>query len=376
MNIEQKFPRIDVAIPHIGQEEIDAVADVLRSGQYASGPKTAEFEDAFGGYVGTKHAAGVSNGTSALFIGLEALGIGPGDEVLVPALTFFSTVTSVIHRGATPVFVDIDEDDLCMSPSHAETVITDKTKCMIPVHLFGAAAKMDQLMALAKKHDIKILEDCAQSHGTMYGDKMTGSIGDAGAFSFFATKHMTTGEGGMITSDNAAAIEKSKILRSHGMSGRDDHLELGYNNRLNDISSAIGLVQLTRLDGLNEARIKASKYLMENLSDLNWAYFPQSLDPKSGHTYFWCALMIPEGAGRMEEFKDHMRAHNIGFRHRYNEPLYKQQALAKAGHDYSDIHLPTVERMAGRLIGLPNHPGLTKDELDRVISVVRSFQPK
>ncbi len=367
--------RIDVATPHIGQEEIDAVADVLRSGQFASGPQVEAFEQAFAAYCGAKYAAAVSDGTAALFIALQAMGIGKGDEVLVPAMTFFASVTSIVYVGATPVFVDIDEDDLCLSPEHAQEVITDRTRCILPVHLFGAAAKMDRINALAQKHNIVVLEDCAQAHGTLYDGQRVGGLGNTGAFSFFATKHMTTGEGGIITSDDAAVIEKAKILRSHGMTGRDDHGELGFNNRMNEIEAALGLVQLTKLDDLNSRRIKNSEYLLEHLSDLNWAHFPLPKDAKAGHTYFWCPLMLPVGAGSIDALKEHLNSHNIGYRHRYSAPLYKQEALRKAGLDYSDIHLPNVERITGRVIGLPNHPGLKRDELDRVIDVVRSFKP-
>ncbi len=367
--------RIDVATPHIGQEEIDAVADVLRSGQFASGPRVQAFEEAFAAYCGSKYAAAVSDGTAALFIALQSMGIGKGDEVLVPAMTFFASVTSIIYVGATPVFVDIDEDDLCLSPDHAGQVITDRTKCILPVHLFGAAAKMDQINALAQKHNIPVLEDCAQAHGTLYDGHKVGGLGNTGAFSFFATKHMTTGEGGIITSDDPAVIEKAKILRSHGMTGRDDHGELGFNNRMNEIEAALGLVQLGKLDDLNSRRIKNSEYLLEHLSDLTWAHFPCPKEDKAGHTYFWCPLMLPVEAGSIDALKEHLNTHNIGYRHRYSAPLYKQEALRKAGLDYSELYLPNVERITGRVIGLPNHPGLKREDLDRVIDVVRSFTP-
>lgn len=375
MTADSTLPRIEVATPHVGQEEIDAVAEVLRSGNYASGAKVEAFEKAFADYIGVSHAAAVSNGTSALYIALESMGIGPGDEVLVPAQSFFASVTSIIYLRAKPVFVDIEPDGLCMSPDHARQLITDKTKCILPVHLFGAAARMDEINSLADEYGLSVLEDCAQSHGTKYGDKVTGSLGTAGAFSFFATKHMTTGEGGIITSDDPEIIEKAKILRSHGMTGRDDHGVIGYNNRMNEISAAIGLVQLTKLNDLNARRIANSEYLIQNLKDLPWAKFPLPTDQKAGHTYFWCPLLIPDGTGDIEDLKRHLNEHNIGYRHRYSAPLYKQEALTKAGLDYSSLNLPVVEAIAGRVIGLPNHPGLAAEELQRVVEAVRSFSP-
>jgi len=374
MNIS-KPPRIEVATPHVGQEEIDAVAEVLRSGRYASGPRVEAFEKAFADYIGVNHACAVSNGTSALFIAMEAMGIGEGDEVLVPALTFFASVSSILYLRAKPVFVDIEPDGLCMSPEHAASVITDKTRAIMPVHLFGAAAHMDAINALAARNGLMVIEDCAQSHGTRYGDRVTGSLGTAGAFSFFATKHMTTGEGGMITTNDPAIDAKARILRSHGMTGRDDHSELAYNNRMNEIAAAIGLVQLAKLEDLNRRRVDNSLYLIDNLKDLEWCEFPLPLDEKRGHTFFWCPLLVPEDKGSINALKKHLDAHNIGYRHRYSAPLYRQEALRKAGLDYSNLYLPNVERIAGRVIGLPNHPGLARDELDRVIEAVRSFRP-
>ncbi len=375
MDNTSPLPRIEVATPHVGEDEIAAVADVLRSGRYASGPKVEAFEKAFAEFVGVEHAAAVSDGTSALHIGMEAMGIKPGDEVLVPALTFFASVTSIVYLRAKPVFVDIEPDGLCLSVDHARTLITEKTKAIMPVHLFGAAANMDAVNALAAEHGLMVIEDCAQSHGTLYGDKVTGSLGTAGAFSFFATKHMTTGEGGIITSNDPAITDKARIIRSHGMTGRDDHGVLGYNNRMNEMEAAMGLVQLEKLDDLNNRRIANSEYIIKSLSDLDWGHFTLSADAKSGHTYFWCPLMIPEEKGSIEDLKQHLNEHNIGYRHRYSAPLYKQEALARAGLDYSDLYLPNVEKIAGRVLGLPNHPGLKKEELDRVIEAVRSFQP-
>ena len=207
-----------------------------------------EFEEQFAAYIGTKYAVAVSNGTSALFLALETLGVGPGDEVIVPPMTFFATVSSVLYLRATPVFADIDPDDLCLSPQSVESRITSKTKAIIPVHLFGASAKMDPLLAISQKHNIPLLEDCAQAHGTEYKGKKVGSMGKAGAFSFFATKHMTTGEGGMITTNDPEIAEQCRIIRSHGMKGRDDHVRLGFNNRMTEIEAAMGLVQLKKLD--------------------------------------------------------------------------------------------------------------------------------
>jgi dTDP-4-amino-4,6-dideoxygalactose transaminase len=365
--------RINVAEPFVGEEEAEAVRRVLLSGQYVSGAKVAEFEKAFAGYIGTEYAVAVSNGTSALYIALEAMGVGKGDEVIVPPMTFFATVSSVLFLGAKPVFADLDLDDLCLSPDSVKDKITPRTKAILPVHLFGAAAKMDRLLAIAERHGIPILEDCAQAHGTEHQSRKVGGIGRAGAFSFFATKHMTTGEGGMITTNDKTIVETAKILRSHGMSGRDDHVMLGYNNRMTEMEAAMGLVQLNKLEELNRKRIENSEYLLNRVKELSWAHIPVPGENVK-HTYFWCPVMVKANSGKtIDDLKAHLKEHNIGFRQRYQAPLYKQPVLRQIDPDYANLHLPNVEQVAGQVIGLPNHPGLQKSDLDRVVQVLTDF---
>ena len=364
---------IKVAEPIVGEEEAEAVRQVLLSGNYVSGAGVAAFEKAFAEYIGTRYAVAVSNGTSALYIALEAMGIGKGDEVIVPPLTFFATVSSVLYLGAVPVFADLDLDDLCLSPASVKDKITSRTKAILPVHLFGAAAKMDDLLDIAGRHDIPVLEDCAQAHGTEYKNKKVGGIGRAGAFSFFATKHMTTGEGGLITTNDETIVATAKILRSHGMSGRDDHVMLGYNNRMTEIEAAIGLVQLKKLDEMNDRRIKNSEYLLSRAKDLSWAHIPVPAN-NVRHTYFWCPIMVrPDYGKTIEDLKAHLKKHHIGFRQRYQSPLYNQPILKQINPDYADLHLPNVEQVAGRVIGLPNHPGLKQSDLDRIVAALNSF---
>ena len=194
---------IKVASPQVGEEEAEAVRQVLLSGRYVSGPRVEEFERAFAEYIGVEHAIAVNSGTAALHAALDACGIGPGDEVIVPALTFFSTVTSVMHQGGTPIFADISLDNYCLDPFDLEQRISAHTRAVIRVHYFGHAAEMDEINAIARRHDLTVIEDCAQAHGTEYKGAKAGSIGDVGAFSFFATKHMTTGEGGVVITSNA-----------------------------------------------------------------------------------------------------------------------------------------------------------------------------
>lgn len=365
---------IKVATPQVGQAEIDAVAEVMGSGSYVSGERVKEFERRFAAYIGTRHAIAVNSGTAALHIALQAMGISKGDEVIVPPLSFFATVSAVLYLQAVPVFADIDSDDLCLSPESVKGVITDKTKAILPVHLYGAPAKMSELKRIAVEHDIALLEDCAQAHGSQYREDRVGSIGTAGAFSFFATKHMTTGEGGIITTNDENLAFQARCIRSHGMTGRDDHAVLGFNNRMTEMEAAMGLVQLDRLDELNKKRIDNSHFIINGMKDLTWAHIP-GVDKKNIHTFFWLPVMIKDDRnGRtIKDLKAFLTKNKIGFRHRYTRPLYHQEVLDKLGLDYQNLNLRNAEAAAGQIIGLPNHPALVRSDLDRILEVVRSF---
>jgi perosamine synthetase len=365
---------IKVAEPQVGEEEVAAVRKVLLSGNFASGAMVEEFEKHFAEYVGSEYAIAVSSGTAALYIALESMGISKGDEVVVPPLTFFATVSSVLYLGAIPVFADIDLDDLCLSPESTEEHISTKTKAILPVHLFGAAVKMDDFVELSSKYKIPILEDCAQAHGTEYHGRKVGGIGKAGVFSFFATKHMTTGEGGMITTNSTKIAGSCKVIRNHGMTDRDTHDRLGFNNRMTEMEAAMGLVQLAKLDTLNKKRISNSEYLIRQIQKLPWARIPVP-ENNGKHTYFWCPLMVDENNSNksFEDLKRHLMKNRIGYRERYKKPLYTQTVFKKLGIDYSNLYLPNAEKVAGKILGLPNHPGLAKQDLERIIYVLKSF---
>lgn len=381
---------IKVAEPLVGEEEVDAVREVLLSGMYVSGKKVQKFEESFADYVGTKHAVAVSSGTAAIHIALACLGIGPGDEVIVPAMTFFSTATAVIHQNAVPVFADVDEN-YCMDPESVEQEITAQTKAIIPVHYLGYMADMKSLMEIAQKNDLYIIEDCAQAHGAEYYGKKAGSMGKCGAFSFFATKNMTTGEGGIISTDDEEFAKTAKLVRTHGMINRDDHVVLGYNYRMTEMEAAFGIVQLGKLDKFNELRIRNSEYILEKLKDLEWLVI-QNLNPNIKHVYFWCPIRVDQQklGKSVSEFLEHLKSNGIGFRQRYQEPLYKQLMLLekeaypkqcpfscqyyKRSLDYGSMYLENAEKFSGKIIGLPNHPMLEKRHLDRIVEVVHSFK--
>ena len=378
---------VKVAVPQIDEREIEGVADVLRSGNYVSGKLVEEFGRRFADYVGVEHAVAVSNGTAAIHAALAAHDLQPGDEVIVPALTFFSTATAVVHAGGVPVFADISFKNYCLDPADLERALTPRTVGIIPVHYFGHAAEMDAINAFAEAHGLFVIEDCAQSHGTLYKGRQTGALADMGAFSFFATKHMTTGEGGIVTTNDADKAHFMRQFRSHGMTGRHDHGILGYNYRMSEINAAIGLPQLEKLDTFNEGRIAASEALIERIRDIDWLAVPQ-VPAHVRHTYFWLHVLVDEErlGFSAQDLIGVLREHGIETRNRYIEPLYKQPCLngetlapllkAIAGPnlpDYGAMHLPNAERIAGRVIGLPNRPFMPAEEIEYVADTLRSL---
>ncbi len=241
--------KVNIAQPQIGKEEIKAVTEVLKSGMLAQGPKVAEFEEKFAKFIGVKCAIATTSGTTALHVALLSAGIGPGDEVITTPLTFIATANAILYTGARPVFVDIDEATYNINPDLIEKVITEKTKAIMPVHLYGQSANMTKIMAVARKHKLTVIEDACQAHGARWKEKKVGSFG-IGAFSFYPTKNMTTGEGGMITTDSKEIYEKACLIRAHGSKVKYYHDILGYNFRLTDIGAAIGIEQLKKLPKL------------------------------------------------------------------------------------------------------------------------------
>lgn len=382
---------IKVAKPILNSEEIERVVSVLKSGRFVQGPNVKEFEEDFAEYIGVKHAVAVNSGTAAIHVALATLGVGPGDEVVVPALTFFSTATSVIHQNAIPIFSDIETTSYNMDPEDLHLRVTEKTRVILPVHLYGGPAEMDPILEFAEERGIYIVEDAAQAHGAEYKGKKVGSIGHIGCWSFYATKNMTSGEGGMITTDDDEVARKARILRNHGMVNRDDHVMLGYNYRMNEIQAAIGVVQLKKLDIFNEIRIKHSSFLMENLKDVDWFKLPE-IKPYNKHVFFWLPVLINESKLEMSTLELRKRLFDSGVetRHRYNAPLYKQIMLLEKNAypkgcpfscpfygkemDYSNIYLKNTEKIAGKVLGLPNHPGLEEEDLERIIEVVHEIK--
>jgi len=380
---------IKVSKPMVGQEEIDAVAEVLRSGNYVSGKKVEEFEKAFAEYIGTDYAVAVNSGTSALHLSLLSLGIGKGDKVIVPPLSFFATIEAVLYTGATPVFADIAPDSFNIDPEAIKMIVKkEDIQAIIPVHFMGIPADMKPIMEISEVRDIYVIEDSAQAHGASIESRKVGSFGDVGCFSFYSTKNMTTGEGGMITTDDPSIAHLSKIMRSHGMLDRNNHVMLGYNYRMTEMEAAMGLIQLKKLDEMNAKRWRNTTYLYGKLNDVVWidtSYFPcfkavvETTDfykfyQKEGSVFYWCPVLVNEKELGMktEKLVKLLREKGVEVRYRYKKPLYKQPVLR--GYGCNKLYLPNAEKVAGRYIGLPNRSEMSKEDLDFVIKTIKEVK--
>src|SRR3989454_627776 len=276
---------IPIARPLLGDEELAAVREVLASGMLAQGPKVEAFEKAFAKDLGRKHAIAVTNGTAALHVALPAHGIGPGQEVVIPPLTFFATASTVILCGARPVFVDIDRSSYNMDPAKVASAITRKTAAIMPVHLYGQTAEMDPILAAARDRGIPVIEDAAQAAGAEYHGKKAGNLGDTACFSFYATKNMTTGEGGMIVTDDDRVAEKARLLRHHGQPAKYEHVLVGFNYQMTDIAAAIGLAQLAKLDSWVKHRRANAAALSKGLDGIE-GLVPPSEGNWMVHSYY------------------------------------------------------------------------------------------
>lgn len=357
---------ISIAQPLIDKEEINAVNQVLRSGMLAQGPKVAELEENFAKYCGTKYAVAVNSGTAALHAALFAAGVGPGDEVITVPFSFIATVNPIIMVGAKPVFVDIDADTYNINVDDIESVVTEKTKAIIPVHLYGQPANMDEINAIAKKHKLAVIEDACQAIGAEYKGKRAGSLGDMGCFSLYATKNIMCGEGGVITTDSAELAEKMKQFRQHGMSGPYQYEGLGYNYRMTDLQAAIAVEQLKKADGFNEQRQKNALFLNSKLKGCA-ASLPEVADDRT-HVYHQFTVRIDENR---DEIVAKLREKDIIAGVYYPKPLHHVPHIAKYGYEPGDF--PVSEQAAQQVMSLPVHPKLSDEDLLKVANTLRDL---
>jgi perosamine synthetase len=355
-------PRIRMASPITGPEEVEAIAQVLASGILTNGPWTRRFEAAMAERHGTEHAVAFANGTVALAGMYLAAGIGPGDEVIVPSLTFVSTATSVLHVGATPVFADVQADTLNLDPDDVERRITSRTRAIVPVHYAGQPADMPRFRALADAHGLVLLEDAAQAHGASVAGAPAGSWGDAAMFSFTPTKNITTGEGAVVTTTSADLAHQMRLLRNHGMSAPYEHEVLGYNWRLSEMQSAMGVCQLDRLDGILAAK-RASAAVLDTLLATIDGVTPLAVRPDVEHPFMMYTVRI-EG-GRRDRVMTALTAAGIESRI-YFPPAHRQPVFA----DQPDPVLPVTEEAAEQILSLPFHVRLSEADHAETVAVV------
>lgn len=355
-------PRIRLASPVTGEEEVEAMRDVLASGILTNGPATRRFEAAMAERHGTAFAVAMANGTVGLAAMYLAAGIGPGDEVVVPALTFIGTATAVSHVGATPVFADILPDTFTLDPADVARRITDRTKAIVPVHYAGQAADLAALRRLADDAGVALLEDAAQAHGATYRDRPVGSWGDSAMFSFTPTKNITTGEGAVITTNDEATARHLRLLRNHGMSQQYFHEILGYNWRLTELQAAMGVVQLGRLDAILATKRANAVVLGELLAKIPGVVAPVAAEDRD-HPYLIYTVLVD--ADRRDAVAAALDEARIEHR-RYFPPIHHQPIYAHL----PDPGLPVTDDVYARAVSVPFHSRLTGTDLSDIAAAI------
>jgi len=355
---------IPISKPYIGEEEKQLVMEVLNSGMLAQGQKVAALEKRFAEICNVKHAIATSSGTTALHMALLAHGIGPGDEVITTPFTFIASASSILFTGATPVFVDVDEETFNIDPDLIEAAITPKTKAILPVYLYGYVCDMDAIQAIALKHNLVIIEDACQSVGATYKQQVAGSFG-TGTFSLYATKNVMSGEGGMITTSDDDFAEKCKLLRSHGMKVRYYHDMLGYNFRMTDLHAAIGLAQMDRLEAFTKKRRENAQFLTENIKSV--------ITPKvkDGYEHVWHQYTIRvDGDRDRDAAVKQLSDAGVGNGIFYPVPVHQQSYIVEMLGQRS---LPVAEKLAKEVISIPVHPQLTQSDLEIIVNEVNKL---
>jgi len=355
---------IPIARPDFGPEETSAVAEVLASGMVAQGRRVAELEAAWADFVGVKHAIAMANGTVSLMSIFAGIGLEPGDEVITVSHTFAATANAILYTGATPVFVDIEPDTYLIDAKKIEAAITPRTRAICPVHLFGLVADMDMILAIADRHGLAVVEDACQAHGALFRGRPAGSFGH-GAFSLYATKNMTTAEGGFVTTNDDRLADWLRLYRNQGMRARYQFEMLGYNFRMTDIAAAIGIVQFDKLEkNTARRRVIASRY------DERFADLPVRLPvTPDGRTHVFHQYTVDVGAAARDAILEELRAEGIGADVYYPLPVHRQEYIMERG-----LHadLPVTDAAAANTLALPMFPGLSDEEQDRVVGAFRA----
>ena len=361
--------------PQISEEEVSLVAQTIRSKSFVEGKNARALEKEFAEFVGAKHAICTVNGTAALHLAMEGLNIPPGAEVITPAFTFIASANAICFGGGIPIFADIDPDSFNIDPEKIENLITPKTKCLVPVHIFGLPAEIKAISDIAEDHDLSIIEDACQAHGGRIEGKHVGTFGDVGCFSFYATKNMISGEGGMVVTNNNELATRMRSLKNHGRgpSGGYNHHQIAYNFRLAEPLAAIGLIQLRKLPKMLEQRRKNAELIRSIITELEPVKV-QKIPKGVTHGHYICAPVIENPEFSVDKVIQELTNLGIGSRRIYSVPCHQQQTYLDGIKnwrwnsfvnypDYSLVSLPVTEKIACSHFEVPIHPGVTSDDL-------------
>jgi dTDP-4-amino-4,6-dideoxygalactose transaminase len=352
----------------VADETIEDVVEVLESGRFVKGPTLERFEERFADTAGVDHAVGVASGTAAILLALRAAGVGEGDEVFVPGHTFFATASPILELGATPVFVDVDPLTYTMDVEALKDAVAAASRptAVVPVHIYGGMAEMDGIHEVAAEHDLFVLEDACQAHFAARGSDTAGSAGDAGAFSFYPSKNMTVGgDGGMVTTDDAALARQIRTLRNHGRDVDGTHRRLGLNYRLDETSAAVGLAQLDRIRDWNDARNAAAGRYTDRLADIDPVTTPFVPD-ESTHVFHLYVIQVPD----RDDLRAHLDERGIETGIHYPTPAHRHPAVETR---IDAPTLPVTERLCDRILSLPMHPRITDEEVDHVCAAIEEY---
>lgn len=350
------------------KKEIDkGFKEVFKHGDFVLGKEEQEFEKEFAKYCEVKYAVGVNSGTDALYLAVAAFDIGPGDEVILPTFTFIATALCISYTGATPVFVDIEKDTYNIDPVKIEKAITKKTKAIIPVHIYGQAANMDEINAIAKKHNLKVIEDAAQAHGSVYKKKKVGSLADVACFSFYPTKGLGAfGDGGMVVTDSEQIYKTTLMLRDYGREGRYNHKIKGYNSRLDTLQAVVLQAKLKRLDQWNKMRADNAAYYAKLLDGIKGVQTPYTKNDRT-HVFQTYAIRVKN----RDKVSEEMKKRNIDVLIHYPIPLHLQEAYKELNHKAGDF--PQAEALAGDVLSLPMYPHMKKAEIEYVATALKDI---
>lgn len=363
---------IPMAEPYMTKADIRAVVKALENRRLSQGEYVEKFEKEFAKYTGTKEAVAFNSGTAAIHVCLCAMGVGPGDEVITSPFTMAATTNPVVLLGALPVFVDIELDTFNIDPEKIEKAITQRTKVIVPVHYAGQCADMDEIMEIAEKHDISVLEDACEAHGALYKGKKAGSIGDAGAFSFYPNKNMTTGEGGMLTTNDEELAHKCRVLRAHGQNGRYHHVEIGWNFKMPDFVAALGTVQLRHLNYVIKKKKQIADYYTARLKEIKDVH-PPVTRPYNKHPYMLYAMRTEKHKQREKLVKT---LEENGVQTRLCFPSVHLQPAYVERYDFKRGDIPVSEHASETVICLPIFAELEKKDQIYILDIIEKTMRK